>query len=60
MTVWTLFLWKINMQLAEKWPEMVVKWAFVIVIRFDSDYMSTPVEIIYSVLFWIGRSNSLK
>ena len=38
MTVWTSFLWKINMQLAEKWPEMVAKWAFVIVIRFDSDY----------------------
>ena len=38
MTVWTSFLWKINIQLAEKWPEMVIKWAFVIVIRFDSEY----------------------
>ena len=25
-------------QLAEKWPEMVVKWAFVIVIHLDSEY----------------------
>ena len=25
--------------MAEKWPEMVVKWAFVIVIRFDSEYI---------------------
>ena len=24
----------------EKWPEMVVKWPIVIVIRFDSDYYS--------------------
>ena len=30
---------KDNIQLAEKWPEMVAKWAFVIVIRFDSDYI---------------------
>ena len=28
--------------MAEKWPEMVVKWAIVIVIRFDSEYISIP------------------
>ena len=39
MTVWTSFLWKINIQLAKKWPEMVVKLAIVIVIRFYSDYI---------------------
>ena len=39
MTVWTSFLWKINIQLAGNCPEMVVKWGFVIVIRFDSEYI---------------------
>ena len=28
MTVWTSVLWKILMQLAEKWPEMVIKLPF--------------------------------
>ena len=39
MTVWISVLWKIDIQLAKKWAEMVVKWAIVIVIRFYSDYM---------------------
>ena len=41
MTVRTSFLLKINIQLVEKWPEMVVEWAIVIVIRFYSDYICT-------------------
>ena len=28
LTVWTSVLWKIFMQLAKKWPEMVIKWPF--------------------------------
>ena len=39
MTVWTSFLWKIHIQLAEKWPDMAVKQAIVIVIRLYSDYV---------------------
>ena len=41
MTVWTSVLWEIDIQLAKKWPEMVVKLAIVIVIRFYSDYSDT-------------------
>ena len=37
MTVWTSVLWKINIQLAKKLPEIVVKWASVIVIHLDSE-----------------------
>ena len=29
MTVWTSVLWKKNIQLAKKWPDMVVKWPFI-------------------------------
>ena len=28
-TVWTSVLWKINMQLAKKWPDIVIKWSFI-------------------------------
>ena len=28
MIEWTSFLWKINIHLAKKWPEMTVKWPF--------------------------------
>ena len=41
------YLWKINIQFAEKWPEMVVKWAFVIVIRFDSEYMCISAVLVF-------------
>ena len=30
MTVWTSVLWKIIMQLANKWPERVIKWPFIL------------------------------
>ena len=39
MTVWTSVLWKITIQLAKKWPEMVVKKPFTSVIHFYSDYI---------------------
>ena len=29
MTVWNSVLWKENIQLAKKWPDMVVKWPFI-------------------------------
>ena len=29
MMVWISVLWKINTQLAKKWPDMVVKWPFI-------------------------------
>ena len=45
MTVWTSVLWKTNIQLVEKWPKMVVKWAFVIVIHLYSEY---------NIIFGIG------
>ena len=32
-------MWKINIQLAGNWPEMVIKWGFVIVICFESEYI---------------------
>ena len=38
MTVWTSVFRKIDIQLAKKWPKMVVKLAIVIVICFDSEY----------------------
>ena len=28
MIKWTSFLWKMNIHLAKKWPEMIVKWPF--------------------------------
>ena len=34
-----------NIQLAKKGPEMVVKWALVIVIRFYSDYMCKNIRM---------------
>ena len=45
MTVWTSFLWMIKIHLAEKWPEIVVKWAIVIVICFYSEYMRLPAAV---------------
>ena len=48
LTFWTSFLWKINIQLAEKWPEIVIKWALVIVIRFDSEYTTISIQILFS------------
>ena len=38
MTVWTSVLWKIKIQLVEKWTEMVIKWTFVIAIQLYSEY----------------------
>ena len=29
MTVWTSVLWKMNIHIAKKWPEMVVTWSFI-------------------------------
>ena len=29
MTVWTSLLWKINIHIAQKWPEMVITWSFI-------------------------------
>ena len=39
MTVWTSALWKINMQMAKKWPEMVVKRPFMSQFHFESEYI---------------------
>ena len=38
MTVWTSVLWKISIQLAKKWPDMVVKKPFSSIVHFYSDY----------------------
>ena len=40
MTVWISVLWNIGIQLPKKWPEMVVKWPFIIVFHFWSDVNS--------------------
>ena len=37
--------------MAKKWPEMVVKWAIVIVIRFYSDYIFPPN---YAIFFFFS------
>ena len=34
--------------MAEKWPEIVIKWALVIVIRFDSEYTTISIQISFS------------
>ena len=39
MTVWTSVFWKITIQLAKKWPEMVLEKSFTSIIHFYSDYM---------------------
>ena len=44
MTVWTSVLWKINVQMAKKWTEMVVKWPFMSQFYFESDYISNDSE----------------
>ena len=41
MTVSTSVLWKLNIQLAKKWPKIVVKYPLIIVISFDSDYSTS-------------------
>ena len=36
MTVWTAILWKMHIHMANKWPEMVIKWSFMRDIHFES------------------------
>ena len=52
MTVWTSFLWNINIQLVEKRPEMVIKLVIVIVIRFYSDYSCQLKKNSVSIFFF--------
>ena len=58
-TVWTSVLWKIHIQLAKKWPEMVVKLAIVIVIRFDSEYNKYFDHALLSVKYFWTSSKRL-
>ena len=53
MTVWTSVLWKTNIQLAEKWPRIVVKWAFVIVIYLYWELMYQIITFIISKLLGV-------
>ena len=57
MIVWTSVLWKINIQLEEKWPEMVVKWEFIIVIHFTKHINSAFFSPQYWSLFFISKVN---
>ena len=38
MTVWTSVLWKMNIHMAKKWPEMVVTLSLISIFHFRSDY----------------------
>ena len=53
MTVWTSVLWKVNIQLTGKWPEVVAKLLFTIVIRFDSDYILEWTAAEFCKTIWI-------
>ena len=39
LTLWTSVLWKMNLHMAKKWPERVVKQSFLSNIRFRSVFM---------------------
>ena len=49
MTVWTSALWKMNIQLAKIWPEMVKILKYLIVIWIESEYMYEYLEFFNSV-----------
>ena len=38
MTIWISVLWKMNIQMAKKWPEMVVQLPFMSQFHFESDH----------------------
>ena len=40
MTVWTSFLWKMNIHIAKKWPEVVVTRSFMRDIHFETVFMT--------------------
>ena len=48
MTVWTSVLWKMNIHMAKKWPEMVVTLSFISIFHFRSDCSFKKIQNIFS------------
>ena len=47
MTVQTSVLWKINIHMVKKWPEMAVKWPFMSQFHFESEYRTIAIAIFH-------------
>ena len=61
MTVWTSVLWKITIQLAKKWPEMVVEKSFTSIIHFYSDYTFTAASTVqFAVVILLEKKLDFK
>ena len=55
MTVWTLVLWKTNIQLAKIWPEMVEILKYIIVIWIESEYIMPILVYLFSTKVCRGK-----
>ena len=52
MAIWTSVLWKMNIHMAKKWPDMFLKLSFISMLHFRSDY-----RICLPILFILGTIN---
>ena len=64
MTVWTSVLWKINIQLAKKWSDIVVEWPFISCYFLKSKTSGLKKKYIYNlanlILILWGKSGVIK